>query len=103
MEQYVWWECRVSISITRDLQGLQELSGLFEMALTGRKKVAMSKLMVAPNGQRKDICKYIVRFYIAKVVESYYAHSLDLVWTLFVVILLQQTTTNDHKKCSDQY
>ena len=33
------------------LQGLQGLSAHFEKALTGRKNVAMSKLMVASNSQ----------------------------------------------------
>ena len=35
------------------------------MALTGRKIVAMSKLMVASNSHRRDICKYMVGFYVS--------------------------------------
>ena len=37
------------------IQGPQGLSAHFEMALTGRKNVAMSKLMVASNSQRRHI------------------------------------------------
>ena len=45
-------------------QGPQGLSVHFEMALTGRKNVAMSKLMVASNSQRRHICKRMVSFYV---------------------------------------
>ena len=34
------------------------------MALTGRKKVAMSKLMVAFNSQRRHIFRHMVSFYV---------------------------------------
>ena len=46
------------------IQGQQGLSGHFEMALTGRKKVAMSKLMIASNSQRRHIFKYMVSFHL---------------------------------------
>ena len=46
------------------VQGLQGLSAHFEMALKGRKKVAMSNLMVAPNSQRRYIFKHMVRLYV---------------------------------------
>ena len=45
-------------------QGPQGLSVHFEMALTGRKKVAMSKLMKACNSQQMHICKHMVNFYV---------------------------------------
>ena len=40
------------------------LSALFEMALIGRKKVAMLKLMIASNSQWRGNCKYMVSFYL---------------------------------------
>ena len=46
------------------VQGPQGLCGHFEMALTGRKKVAMSKIMVASNSQRSYIFKHMVTFYV---------------------------------------
>ena len=46
------------------LQGQQGLSGHFEMALTGRKKVAKSKLMVASNSQQRHIFRHMVSFYV---------------------------------------
>ena len=46
------------------LQGPQGLSGHFEMALTGRKKVAKSKLMVASNSQQRHIFRHMVSFYV---------------------------------------
>ena len=46
------------------IQGPQGLSGHFEMALTGRKKVAMSKLMVASNSQQRHNFKHMVSFYV---------------------------------------
>ena len=46
------------------VQGPQGLCVRFEMALTGRKNVAMSKLMVASNSERRHICKHMVRFYV---------------------------------------
>ena len=46
------------------LQGPQGLSGHFEMALTGRKKVAMSKLMAVSNSQQKYNFKHMVSFYV---------------------------------------
>ena len=47
-----------------DVQGQQGLSGHFEMALTGRKKVAKSKLMVASNSQQRHIFRHMVSFYV---------------------------------------
>jgi len=46
------------------LQGPQGLSGHFEMALTARKKVAISKLMVAYNSQQRYIFRHMVSFYV---------------------------------------
>ena len=46
------------------IHGPQGLSVHFEMALTKRTKVAMSKLMVASNKQRKHNFKHMVNFYI---------------------------------------
>ena len=46
------------------LQGPQGLSAHFEMAKTGRKKVAMSKLMVASNSKRRYIFEHMVSFYV---------------------------------------
>ena len=46
------------------IQGQQGLSGHFEMALTGRKKVAKSKLMVASNSQQRHIFRHMVSFYV---------------------------------------
>ena len=46
------------------LQGQQGLSGHFEMALTGTKKVAMSKLMIASNSQQRHIFRYMFSFYV---------------------------------------
>ena len=46
------------------IQGQQGLSGHFEMALTGRKKVAVSKLMVAFNSQQRNNYKHMVSFYV---------------------------------------
>ena len=46
------------------IQGQQGLSGHFEMALTGRKKVAMSKLMVASNSQQRNNFRHMVSFYV---------------------------------------
>ena len=48
----------------KKLQGQQGLSGHFEMALTGRKKVAKSKLMVASNSQQRHIFRHMVSFYV---------------------------------------
>ena len=50
--------------IVHVLQGPQGLSGHFEMALTGRKKVAKSKLMVASNSQQRHIFRHMVSFYV---------------------------------------
>ena len=47
-----------------DVQGPQGLSVHVEMALTGGKKVAMSKPMVASNGQRRHIFRHMVSFYV---------------------------------------
>ena len=47
-----------------DLQGLQGLSGHFEMALTGRKKEAMSKLIVASNSQQRNNFRHMVSFFV---------------------------------------
>ena len=47
-----------------ELQGQQGLSGHFEMAQTGRKKVAMSKLMIPSNSQRRNNSKGEVSFYV---------------------------------------
>ena len=46
------------------IQGPQGLSGHFEMALTGRKKVAMSKLMVASNSQQRNSFRHMVSVYV---------------------------------------
>ena len=46
------------------LQSPQGLSGHFEMALPGRKKVAMLKLMVASNSQRRNNFIQVVSFYV---------------------------------------
>ena len=50
--------------LQKQVQGQQGLSGHFEMALTGRKKVAMSKLMVASNSQERHNFKHMVSFYV---------------------------------------
>ena len=50
--------------ISSFIQGQQGLSAHFEMALTGRKKVAMSKLMVAFNSQRRNNLIHMVSFYV---------------------------------------
>ena len=44
--------------------GPQGLSAHFEMALTGIKKVAMSKLMVASNNQQRKNFRHMVSFYV---------------------------------------
>ena len=44
----------IPILICLHLQGPQGLSAHFEMALTRRKKVAMSKVMVASNSQQRN-------------------------------------------------
>ena len=54
---------RATETVGTTLQGQQGLSGHFEMALTGRKKVAMSKLMVATNSQI-GVCINMARFYV---------------------------------------
>ena len=46
------------------LQGPQGLSVHFEMALTGRKKVAISKPMVASNSQQRNNFRHMVSFYV---------------------------------------
>ena len=55
---------KAEILVAFKLQGQQGLSGLFEMALTGRKKVAKSKLMVASNSQQRHIFRHMVSFYV---------------------------------------
>ena len=45
-------------------QGPQGLNVHFEMALTGRKKEAMSILMVASNSQQKHIFRHMLSFYV---------------------------------------
>ena len=40
------------------------LSAHFEMALKGRKKVAMSRLMVASNSQQRNNFIHMVSFYV---------------------------------------
>ena len=57
------WEFGLEVGLNL-LQGQQGLSGLFEMALTGRKKVAKSKLMVASNSQQRHIFRHMVSFYV---------------------------------------
>ena len=42
---------KIGSTLISIVQGPQGLSVHFEMALTGRKKVAMSKLMIASNSQ----------------------------------------------------
>ena len=46
------------------IQAPQGLSVHFEMALTGRKKVAMSKLMVASNSQGRHNSQHMVSFHV---------------------------------------
>ena len=55
------WPILTSLKI---VQGQQRLNVHFEMALTGRKKVAMSKLMIASNSQRRHIFRHMVSFYV---------------------------------------
>ena len=50
--------------LSKYLQGQQGLSAHFEMALTGRKKVAMSKLIVPSNSQQKNNFRHMVSFYV---------------------------------------
>ena len=65
-EKFVWSNMEKSLwFMTLILQGPQGLSGHFEMALTGRKKVAMSKLMVASDSQRRNNFKHMVCFYVS--------------------------------------
>ena len=45
-------------------QGPQGLNVHFNLALTGRKNVAMSKLMIPCNSQRKNNSKGEVSFYV---------------------------------------
>ena len=46
------------------IQGPQGLSAHFEMAQTGRKKVAMSKIMVVSNSKRRHNFNHMVSFYV---------------------------------------
>ena len=47
-----------------EIQGPQGLSVHFNLAQTGRKKVAMSKLMIPSNSQRRNNFKGEVSFYV---------------------------------------
>ena len=47
-----------------ELQGPQGLSAHFNLAQTGRKNVAMSKLMIPCNSQRRKNSKGEVSFYV---------------------------------------